>query len=122
MTNFRVASVDGYGDRDDIALARDKAQGQAKENQANERAEMHQRLIEAQEYGTNSAAENISDIVQKMIENQVYSKLVLKSQVIWDVESISEAVTDACICLGLGDDEFAPYVNDQGNQIEITLV
>lgn len=122
MTNFRVASVDGYGDRDDIALARDRSQGQILENQANEKAKTHQRLIEAQEYATSGSAKNISTIVQEMIADEKYSMLCLKSHIIWDVESISEAVTDACVQLGLGDDEFSPHINDLGCEIEITLV
>ncbi|MEG4251084.1 hypothetical protein [Microcoleus sp. Pol10D4] len=121
MTNFRVASVDGFGDRDDIALARDKSQGQILENQANERVATHAKLLDAGEYGTNSDAQNISQVVKEMIENEVGSKLVYKSYVIWDVDSIGEAVTEACICLGLGDDEFSPWVNDQGFEVEIGL-
>lgn len=121
MTNFKVASVDGFGDRDDIALETDRQQGQILENQANERAATHQKLIAAGEYGTSSSAENISEIVKKMIETESWSKLVYKSDVIWDVDSISEAVTEACIYLGLGDDEYSPWVNDQSSEIEIGL-
>lgn len=121
MTNFRVASVDGFGDRDDIALARDKNQGEILENQANERAAIHERLLDAGEYATSNDAENISEIVRKMIENEIGSKLVYKYQVIWDVDSIHEAVTEACIRLGLGDDEYSPWTNDTGFEIEIGL-
>ena len=121
MTNFRVASIDGFGDRDDIALARDKNQGQILENQANERAATHEALINSLEYGTSSDAENISQIVKKMIENDIRSKLINKSHIIWDVDSISEAVTEACISLALGDDEYNPWVNDQDYEIEISL-
>lgn len=32
MINFRVASIDGMGDRDDIALERDRMESQAREN------------------------------------------------------------------------------------------
>lgn len=121
MTNFRVASVDGFEGRDDIALARDKAQGQIVENQANEKAATHEALINSLEYSTSADAENISQIVKKMIENEIGSKLVCKSHIIWDVDSIHEAVTEACIHLGLGDDEFSPWVSDQGYEIEIGL-
>lgn len=122
MTNFRVASVDGFGDRDDIALERDKNQGQIKENQADERAIHHQALIDSCEYGTSSEAQNLSEIVEKMILTENYSQLLLKSHVIWDVDSISEAVTEACIRLGLSDEEFSPDLNDQGgNQVNIEL-
>lgn len=121
MTNFRVASVDGYGDRDDIALARDRQQGQILENQANERVKLHERLIKAEEYGTSPDAENISVIVQKMIENETWSQLLCKSHVIWDVESIHEAVTEACIQMGLSDEEYSPWINAQGWEVEIGL-
>lgn len=121
MTNYRVASLDGFGDRDDIALERDKQQGQILENQANERAEIRQRLLDAGEYGTSDNAENLSEIVKEMIENEVGSKLVYKSNVLWDIDSIHEAVTEACITLGLGDEEFSPWTNDNGFEIELGL-
>lgn len=120
--NFRSVSTDGCGDRDDIALARSVAEGTILENQAKDRAKISQAVDAAREYGTSSQAENISEIVCKMIERECWSKLVLKSQIIWDVETISEAITEACIVLGLGDEDFSPWVNDCGDQIEISLV
>jgi hypothetical protein len=120
--NFRVASVDSFGDRDDIALARDRAQGQIRENQADQRLFFAESLLRATtEYGTSDSAENISEIVLSMIRNEVYSKTLLKAHIVWDVDSIWEAVNEACIRLGLGDDEYSPWTNDLGNKLEITL-
>lgn len=120
--NFRSLSTDGYGDRDDIALARSVAEGTIIENQAKDRAKISQAVDAAREYGSALEAENISEVVRKMIESECWSKLFLKSQIIWDVETVSEAITEACIVLGLGDEEYAPSVHDQGNEIEISLV
>lgn len=121
MTNYRVGSVDGFGISDDKALEMDKFQEQIRENQANEKFEHYQKLTEADEYGDGDKAENISEIVKKMIEQERYSKLTCKSHVIWDVDSIHEAVTEACIRLGLGSEEFAPWTIDKGFEIEIGL-
>lgn len=120
--NFRSLSTDGYGDRDDIALARSVAEGTIIENQAKDRAKISQAVDAAREYGSALEAENISEVVRKMIESECWSKLFLKSQIIWDVETVSEAIAEACIVLGLGDEEYAPSVHDQGNEIEISLV
>lgn len=122
MINFRSQSVDGFGDRDDLALERDRQQGQIRENKARELAELDEAVDRAREYGTSSDARPITQIVREMLEGERYSRLLLKSQVIWDADSISEALTEACIQLGLSDEEFSPTYHDQGNEIDIRLI
>lgn len=121
MTNFRVASVDGYGEKDDIALANDRAEGQKLENQTQEMVARHQAILASLEYGTSEDAKNISQIVKEMIESEVGSKSLNKSDVVWDVETISDAVTEACIILGLDDEQYSPWTTSRGFTLEISL-
>lgn len=120
--NHRDQATDGFGDRPDIALANDIAEGQIRENLAKQEFEKHKAILDASAYGTASNARNISDIVSEMIEEGCYDKPVLKSQIIWDVETLSEAVNLACIKLALSDEDFAPSINDNGFSINLRLV
>lgn len=117
-------SVDGYGDRRDIADAKDF--GDAARIAERKRIELTQSEAAldraVSEWGWASSAQPITEIVLEMIEAECYSIQLLKSEVIWDVESISEAVTEACIQLGLSDEEFAPSYHDLGNEIALRLV
>lgn len=113
-------SVDGFGDRDDIVLAREKSQGTIRENQRNEEAQRHARIADAQKYSEDG--EPITRIVKRMIERESYGALLLKQDIRWDVETLSEAVTEACIQLGLSDEDFSPSLVDQGHEVEIRLV
>jgi hypothetical protein len=110
------------GDRPDILLAQDRSLSQIRDTQERERLDAMDRLNAAQEWGTSEDAKPITQIVKEMIQRKCWGKLVLKRHVIWDVETISEAVTEACIALGLGDEEFSPSLHDQGCEIQITLV
>jgi hypothetical protein len=109
------------GDRPDILLAQDRSLGQIRDNQERDRLAAMDRLDAARKWGTSANAKPITQIIRGMIQRECWSKLVLKQHVIWDVESISEAVTEACIILGLGDEEFSPDYQDQGSEIQITL-
>jgi hypothetical protein len=118
--NFHTQSVDGVGDRDDIALARDKQQGQIVENKEKERFETIEKIALAESFGDEFATP-LSKIVEKMIESEVYSKLLIKQEVFMDFETISEALTEACIQLGLPDEEFSPSLHCTGHEVEICL-
>lgn len=122
MNSHYVASIDGFGERDDIALAREKDLLQISENKDRERFEAIEAVANATVFGSSSTAEPLSKIVQQMLEKGSYQALMLKSQIVWDVDSISEALNEACIQLGLDEEEFAPHLSDQGNEVEITLV
>ena len=123
-SNFRVASVDGFGERDDLALERDRAyenrppQGYTRweDYEADEKARKN-----ADSYGTSSKAKPISKIIEEMLENECYQKLLNKSEITWDLE-LAEALTEACIQLGLSDEEFAPSIHDLGFEIDLRLI
>lgn len=120
--NFRVASVDGFGERDDIALARDKQSPSLWESEKRELAGLDKAIANATTYGTASDAQPITQIVQEMLERECYEKLMLKSEIVWNVGTLSEAVNEACIQLGLSDEDFSPSFHDLGNEVDIRLV
>ncbi|GAA6622810.1 hypothetical protein [Scytonema sp. NUACC26] len=120
--NFKRWDVDGFGDRPDIADARSKAEMQIMENKDRERFEIKLAVDRGREWGTSINAQLITVIVREMLEKECYQRLVLKNNVVWDVETLSEALTEACIYLSLSDEEFAPSYHDLGNEIDLRLV
>ncbi len=127
MTNFKVASVDGYGDRDDIALERDRQWENRPPNGYTRWEDYHADealKLNSTTYGTASTARPIAQIVEEMIKGECYSKLILCSDVIWpdDEYTIHDAVDEACIQLGLDSEEFSASIHDQGHEIEIRLI
>ena len=71
------------------------------------------------EYSKNGV--RLSSLVTKMIEDGKVQALYFKDQINYDV-AIHEAVNDACIDLGLSDEEFNPTLSDKGLQVEIRLI
>ena len=123
MSNFLVASIDGIGERDDIALERDRQQNNRPPDGYTRWEDYHAaeaQKLNATSFGISSDAQPISSIVQAMVEAECWGKICLKSQVDLDMD-ICEALTETCIQLGVSDEEFAPNIIDQGNQIEINL-
>jgi len=99
---------------------------QAIENKQQKQHEIFQAVLKSTtEWGTNSSAKTMSVIALEMLQNEVWRKIVLKSHIVLEdkdrsVESLwNEAITDACIRLAIGDDDFSPHVVDQGNEVEL---
>lgn len=115
-------ATDGYGEREDMALARDRNWMRIQEAKERERGETDAAIARSQQWGISSTAQPISLIVREMIEQERFSRLLLKSDVIWDVKSIHDAVDEACIALCLDCDEFSANYQDKGNQIDLCLV
>ena len=120
--NFRCASTDGYGDRDDIALARDKGWNSRKAP-ANWRDIVDYNWAESLQTGT-----HIEEIVKRMIELDNMISCYEKNAIYFpsvndygDDYTIHDAVTNVCIDLGLDDEEFAPYLRIDGNIVNIRL-
>lgn len=66
--------------------------------------------------------QNIVDLIVQLIQNDKAQYLGQKNHVYWgDIETIHEAVNEACICLGLDEDNFSPYLHVDGFEFEITL-
>lgn len=121
-------SSDGYGDRDDIALAKDRDQEQIRKNKSDE----WHTDIPSSEYAS-SAEEGtpITEIVRRMTLKNRRRALLWKSSVFWDVETLY----DACLEISLeaitpeGEDLpvaadiewFEPSVHECGWQIEICI-
>lgn len=63
----------------------------------------------------------ITEIVRELIEQEKSQCLIDSAQIEWDVESIHEAVQEACIYMGLGTEEFSPSVHFHGWECEILL-
>lgn len=105
-------------ERSDIQLAHDKAVQQARENQV--RDQMQSMDLPLPQYG-GSDATPITQIVRDMIQNNQMRSLWFKQQVAWDVETLSDAVDEACISLGLSSEDYAPFANVSFDQIEICL-
>jgi hypothetical protein len=83
--------------------------------------EQEELLARSRKYGTSSSARKLTEIVHDMIEREVYSKKMWKCDLIWDVDSLGEAINLACIQLGLSDEEYGSTIHDQGSEIEIQL-
>lgn len=114
---IRSIEVDGYGDRADIALARDRAEGVKIDNY---RQAQHRHLsLPAPSPSVNAIP--ITKIVENLIVQEKTSCIVWAENVKWDVEDIYEAVEVACILLGYSTDDFSPYLLDKGYQLEIYL-
>ena len=114
--------MSNYDERPDFLREQDEWQAKILENKAIERAERHEKLLRAEEYGSSGSAEDLSVIVLRMIEQERYSCLMYKDSLRWDVDSVWEAVQDACIQLGLSTEDFSPWFLDQGHEIEIGLI
>lgn len=110
------------GERGDIALERDRQQAQIRENKDIERFKTIERVANATCWANAGEGVSISTIVLEMIENEIFSRLLTKSEVFFDAESIHEAVNDACITLGLNDEDFAPSLHHMGHEVEIRLI
>ncbi len=78
--DFLVASIDGYGDRDDIALARDKQQGTIREN-----VRRDQSLEIPDQPFAESAEEGIavSEIVKRLVRQGRGKALYYNHQIFW---------------------------------------
>lgn len=122
QNSYPTQETDGYGERIDIARAREKDILQITENKDSQRFQIIERVQRSSDFGTATNAKPLSSVVQEMLEQERYCQLFYKSEIQWDVESISEALNEACIKLGLDEEEFAPAWNDLGDQVEITLI
>jgi hypothetical protein len=62
------------------------------------------------------------DIVLDLIRRGCSSLLLNTDEIHWgNIESISEAVAEACIIEGLDEDCFSPHLHRDGHETEITL-
>lgn len=120
--NFRCASVDGYGDRDDIALARDKAWNN-REIEKDWRDTVSYYWAESPEKG-----EHIEIIVRRMIEKDAMHGCYEKDHIYFppvndfgEDYTIHDAVSEVCIDLGLSDEDFAPSCFIKDNIVDIRL-
>lgn len=121
-------SVDGYGDRDDMALARDRDQGRILENQTLERLKS---IPEAEYAESVYQGLPITQIVREMAQANQHRRLYYKHQIFWDVESIHDAVEQISLeaITPDGEDEpvaadldwFTPHLNDKGHEVEIYI-
>lgn len=94
MTNFRVASVDGFGDRDDIALERDRQQGVMRDNYY---AEISQSIPD-QSFAQMGGIK-ISSIVRALVSKGGGKALYYNHQIEWGM-SLEEARQEVCLeCL-----------------------
>lgn len=100
-------------------LAHDKFESQKIENRFNEYRHRDNELYEASLYSTKGTP--LSQIVLGMMQAEKFSALYYKYQVHMDMD-IHMAVNEACIQLGLSEDEYSPYLLDMGNCVEIYLV
>jgi hypothetical protein len=111
----RCYEVDGYGDRSDIALEKDRSEGTKIDNYY---AGMSRPLPEP------TISENaypITEIVKRLIQ-EGKNEINLQLQTVeWDVETIHEAVLEACIYLGLAEEDFNPYARFHQGEIKIIL-
>jgi len=110
-----VDSGNGNFERPDIALERDKSQGQIRQN-THDRA--HESLPEA---SFSDDGRKLSEIVLDLMANDKSHAVFWKEDICNDMD-IHEAVNAACIALGLSDDDFSPYLEDLGHQVELTLI
>lgn len=112
-------SVDGFGDRDDIALERSRSEGTKTDNYY---SQFH-RPIASAEYSKDGFS--LKDIFIKMLKKNSMRALYFKEQIA-PCEDIKEAFSDAWCALisemDLDDEEsYHPSIQDQGHQVEITL-
>jgi len=68
-------------------------------------------------------ATHINELIEQLLLNDKYWWHGPKSILYWPEDSsISDALSEACIQLGLSDEEFAPSTLDHAFEIEIFLV
>ena len=100
-------------------IERDKFLSQALENKHKLDAKRDDEIYQAFQY--NPSATPLSEIVFQMMQSNKLCKMCFKHQVNLDMD-IYEAVEKSCIKLGFSSDNFAPYLHDQGMEVEIYLV
>lgn len=128
MSNTRDYLTDGYGDRPDMVLAKDREYENRPPAGYTRWEDYHAdqaAMANYDTYGSASNAQPVEKLVIGMLKAECYSKLFLKSEVVWpDSEdyTIHDAVNEACIELGLSSDEFSASIHDQGNEIEVRLI
>lgn len=122
MYNFPVGSVDGYGDRDDIALERDRAQGIISDRYHQELMKREEDLYNSGKFGTSSTAMDLTEILAFMLENETYNVLKYCNDVKVRYDSPYEHLNEVCIRLGLSDEEISLDFNKSGDQVNISIL
>jgi hypothetical protein len=118
---MQVASTDGQGDRDDIALAKYRSEVQIAENKRKTLDETDAAIDRAGEWG-DCNQQTITDLIIEMLRRGTSSMLGNKSDIFWgDIESVSEALNEACISEGLDEECYAPSIRVDGFEYEIRL-
>lgn len=126
--NFRVASIDGFGDRDDIALAKDRENENRPPNGYTRWEDYHaaQELkANSNSWGVAAHAIPVAQQIEAMLASECYSKLFLKSEIVWPNDedyTINSALEEAATNLGLDSDDFLASIHDQGSEVEIRLL
>jgi hypothetical protein len=121
MSHTAVASIDGYGDRDDIALARSRSEDLIVENKMKEQYATDAAIDAGAEWGDLNQ-QSIVDLIVEMLRRGSGSMLGNKRDIFWgEIESISEAMNEACIIEGLDEDAYAPTLRVDGFEYEIRL-
>jgi len=116
-----TVSVDGYGDRDDIALARSRSEDRIVENKMREQYETDAAIDNASDWGDLNQ-QSIVDLIVEMMRRGTASMLGNKRDVFWgEIETISEAVNEACIIEGLDEEVYSPSLRVDGFEYEIRL-
>jgi hypothetical protein len=92
MSNFRSASVDGFGERDDIALEQDKQQGIARDNAANNL----NRILPDMPFAESGEGLKVSDIVKNLVQRGGGQALYFNHQIEWDMD-LGEAKENAAL-------------------------
>lgn len=113
MTTFRWEN-----ESTEAQLAHDKFMSQASENKLKLEQRRDEQLYQCHQY--NEDGTPLSDIVYAMISNGLMKATYYKNQVCLDVD-IYEAVSIACIKLGLSSEDYSPYLHDEMLMIEIYL-
>jgi len=103
----------------DQQLAHDNSEAQISENKRKPDTDRDDAIYRASQYSPDGTP--LSGIVMSMMRTDKMSALYFKYQISLDMD-IHEAVEGACIALGLSSDDFAPYLNDQGMEVEIYLI
>lgn len=99
-------------------LAHDRFMAQALENKLKLEHRRDEQLRQCNQY--NPGGTPLSDIVYTMISNGLMKATYYKNQVCLDVD-IYEAVSIACIKLGLSSEDYSPYLHDERLMVEIYL-
>ncbi len=104
---------------DDTASTRD--QDAIAENKRKDKDTTEDAIYESSKWG-DCNQQGIVDVVRKMMKRNTGSMLGSKCNVFWgEIESISEAVNEACIQEGLDEDCYSPSINCEGFEYEIRL-